>query len=482
LSLPRLISGTVQLLTGYGAVQLLGLARNFLVARLLTPEDFGVAATFAVTLSILEMAADLGMDKFLTQSAHGDDPRLQATVHAMTLARSVLVAGALVLAAGPVSQLFGVPQAWPAYACLGFAPLLRGLMHSDIKRVQRHFAFRQDAAAMVAAQIAALAVAVPLALILQNYWAMLWGVLAHAATQTIASHRLAERPYRVGFDPTYARAAFAFGWPLTLNGALLATTAQGDRAIVGALVGLAALGVYAVAALVVQSITGTLTAVMNSVALPWIAAAQGNLAEARRRHGLAGAAWGLALAPVFPPLIVLGDDAVALLFGEAYRPTPLLMALVAAAGLLRFWRGWLSTAAVAFGRTRVILAGNVGLLGGLALGVPAATASLGVEGVAGAMVCGEIAALTATALGCRLTGLTGLLQRARPMAFQFLGAAILTNLTASGSLGLAGDTATAAAGGALLMTTTAIATRSGREIAAGGWRRFRARQQPSPAE
>jgi O-antigen/teichoic acid export membrane protein len=482
LSLPRLVSGTVQLLTGYGAVQLLGLARNFLVARLLTPEDFGIAATFAVTLSVLEMAADLGMDKFLTQSAQGDDPRLQATLHAMTLARSVLVAGALMLSAGPVSQLFGVPQAWPAYACLGLAPLLRGIAHSDLKRLQRHYAFRRDAAAMVAAQSAALVVAVPLALILQSYWAMLWGVLAHAAVQAIASHRLAERPYRVAFDITHARGAFAFGWPLTFNGALLVTTAQGDRAIVGALVGLPALGVYAVAALVVQSITGTVTAVMNSVALPWIAAAQADPPEARRRHGLAGAAWGLALAPVFPPLMLLGDDTVALLFGEPYRPTPLLMALVAAAGLLRFWRGWLSTAAVAFGRTRVILAGNLGLLGGLALGVPAATAGLGVEGVAGAMVTGEVAALLAIAIGYGLTGLMPFLERARPMAAHLLVAAAVTGVAANGSPGLAADVAAATGAAALLVTATSGATKSGREIVTAGWRRFRTRPHASLAE
>ena len=41
--------------------------RNIVVARVLSVEEFGIAATFAMTLSIVEMSSQLALDKYLIQ-------------------------------------------------------------------------------------------------------------------------------------------------------------------------------------------------------------------------------------------------------------------------------------------------------------------------------------------------------------------------------------------------------------------------------
>lgn len=80
----KMVRGGIQLLGGHAAVQFLSLARNFCIARLVSPEDFGVAATFALTLSMLEAIGDLSFNKLLIQDPEGEDPTLQAVLQSLT--------------------------------------------------------------------------------------------------------------------------------------------------------------------------------------------------------------------------------------------------------------------------------------------------------------------------------------------------------------------------------------------------------------
>ena len=66
----------------------------------------------------------------------------------------------------------------------------------------------------------------------------------------VATRLFATTPYRWRFrTPLFAR-AFYFGYPLTFNGLGLAVSAQADRFLVGAMLGLPALGIYSVLMLV----------------------------------------------------------------------------------------------------------------------------------------------------------------------------------------------------------------------------------------
>jgi O-antigen/teichoic acid export membrane protein len=392
----RLLRGAAQLAMGHGAAQLLGLARNFAVARLLGPEDFGVAATFAATIAIVEATTDVGLDKYLVQTARGEDAALQRTIHGLAAARGLVTALAVFLLADPIASLFGAPETADGFRWLALAPLMRGFAHTDVKRLQRGLSFKREAAVMAAAQAAALAVAVGLALALHSWWAMLWGVLAHAAVQTAMTHRLAERPYRLGLAPAELQGALAFGWPLTLNGLILVLAAQGDRMVVGAALGMAELGVYAAVVILTTAIVSTAMQVIAGATLPWLSAVQSDRTALLARHRSLGAGWALTGAVLFPALILLGDDTVALVFGAAFRPPPGLVAAVALAALMRMLRGWPSGTALALGDARIVLIGNAIRPVGLLLAWVAAELGFSATAVALAMALGEAAALAAT--------------------------------------------------------------------------------------
>ena len=66
------------------------LIRNIIIARMISVEDFGIAATFAMTMSLIEMASNLASIGCSCRSPDGDAPPMLATAHAFQVFRGVL--------------------------------------------------------------------------------------------------------------------------------------------------------------------------------------------------------------------------------------------------------------------------------------------------------------------------------------------------------------------------------------------------------
>ena len=195
---PSFLRGASTLMAGNAGVQILGLLCNLLIARLVAPEDFGVAATFAALLSILDGISDMAWDKLIIQAKDGDDASLMASVHSLNLLRGLLLAIALFFNAEYLANLFGVPEAENAFAWLALVPLVRGLSHMDPKRFQRDMSFGPEINVSLGSHLLGLIVAVITALWLGDYRAMLWGLVAQALGQAVITQVLAERRYQVG--------------------------------------------------------------------------------------------------------------------------------------------------------------------------------------------------------------------------------------------------------------------------------------------
>src|SRR5262249_16745115 len=80
----------------------------------------------------------------------------------------------------------------------------------------------------------------------KSHFAFVAYLFVQAIVYMLASHVLASNHYSVKIKTPFLRKGFAFGFPLMINGAGLAIAAQGDRLMVGLLLGLPFLGQYAV--------------------------------------------------------------------------------------------------------------------------------------------------------------------------------------------------------------------------------------------
>lgn len=369
------------------------LTRYVILARLLGPEELGLAAMVILTAQFFESISDTGSDRFLIQDKDGDSPSLQGLTHLVLAVRGALIAGALILSAGLLSGLYGEPSLQVSLVALGVAPLLGGLIHLDLRRVQRHADFRPESLAMIVSECASLAATAIAAALTRDHMAIIYGLIVRAACLVVVSHVTATRPYRWGFDKIEGRRFATFAMPLALNGLLLFLGQQGDRLIVGSGLGAEALGHYSAVLLLAYYPLQMLARFVSGLFLPQIAEARiepAAFVAARERLSSNTILLGLAATTGFA---IVGPIATVVLYGGEFAQPYQIVALLGVLQAVRFIRIWPTTVALGVGRSSIVMLNNLARLVAMPLGAVAVVYSKSLEAIIGSFIVGETLAL-----------------------------------------------------------------------------------------
>lgn len=379
------VKGGLKLGFGQVVAQVCSFIRSIILARLISPANFGIAATFAMTFSLLEMLSNLSADKLLIQSKEGNNPDLQSTAHLLDVMRGAANAAIIFALAIPIARLFGIRQAAWAFECLALVPLIRGFAHSDFNRLQREMQFGPSVTMDISTNVVATLAAFPLGWWLRDYSAMLWLLILQAVAYTVGSRIVAKRSYSLSWHPEYIQKMAAFGWPLLINGVLMFGIFEGDRLVIGAshrlflhsIFTLSDLGVYSVAFSLTMAPTMFVANVCSSLFLPLLSQVQGSATQFNRRYSACSEMIALLAAGISIPFIIAGGKCIVLIYGPKYEAAGAVIGWLAAMWALRMIRVTPTLAAMALGDTTNAMISNAvrstalaGILCAAALGKP----------------------------------------------------------------------------------------------------------------
>ena len=341
--------------------------RNLVLARMLTPADFGLGSTFITTYLLFLMISSFSTNQYIVQSDSGDDESLQNSVHTVELLRGVFSSLAIYFTAGWIATLFGVPEAKWAFQALALIPLMLGLVHTDIYRFQRTMKFSPSIFTAVASDLASLLTAYPAALYYGNYTACLVSLLIKIASYFILSHLQSERKFRLGFSPAHMKSLWFFGWPLLLNGGLIFLTVQGDKMIVGSgkqlfessIFTLADLGAFSVAFSFTWIPTLMVIKVITKVILPYLAQVKENPRSLSLRLLSFFPFVGIYSIGISVVFILGGGVIISVFCGEEYLVDNYLIIWLAAANSVRVFRSLTGLCLLSIGDTKNYLNCNI---------------------------------------------------------------------------------------------------------------------------
>lgn len=348
------------ILSGNAFASLLLLARNLIVARLIPVADYGIAATFAVIMAVVEMMSTLGLQQQIIQAKEGDDPHFQAALQGFQLLRGVIAGVALFAIAGPVAQFMGIPEVIWAYQLLAVVPVLNALIHFDIHRLNRSMVFGPMILTGAIPALVSLLVVWPLAAWLGDYRVMLFSILLQAALGAVTSHLVATRPYRAVLDRQIMGRSLRFGWPILVNGLLMFLVFNGDKAIVGRELGMETLAIFAMGVTLTLTPTLVLAKSTASLFLPQLSeAGLGASGEFNHRAVVTLQAVLAMSLLVVCGTILLGPPFVHLLLGEKYADLLPLLGWFAIMQALRVFKVGPAIVALATGHTTNPMIANI---------------------------------------------------------------------------------------------------------------------------
>src|SRR5690554_1654660 len=94
---------------GYGTAQLLRLASNVILAKLLFPEAFGLMVLVAIFMQGIAMFSDIGILPSIIQNKRGDDPAFLNTAWTIQVIRGVLIWIVACIGAYPYALIYNEP-------------------------------------------------------------------------------------------------------------------------------------------------------------------------------------------------------------------------------------------------------------------------------------------------------------------------------------------------------------------------------------
>lgn len=372
--------------------------RNVLLARLLGPDQFGIAATLLLLILIADVISETGADRFLIQSRGGDREEVQKTVQTVTFLRGLFQALAMIAMAVPLSWLFNTEGAATGYMWLALYPLFIGLIHLDTKRFQREGRYGPESFTTICGDVVSLAVGAACAWWLRDFRAALIGLVARAAIMAIVSHLLAERRFGFGRDPDVLRDIAGFGWPLFFTAIANFLGLQGDRGLVTSLFGPRQLGIYSAAAMLVTAPVSVLSSSFTRVGLARLARLQGDLAAFDREYfHFTAIVFGCAAVGV-AGFASFGHIVGVLLFGKAFDSPALLYAALGGVQALRLLRIWPTCGSFALGRTHDLMIASFARLTSMPIAVALFYLQGGLISLVVGLLVGETISVTAALL------------------------------------------------------------------------------------
>lgn len=363
----KLTAGGSSLAVTYLASELCGLLRIALFAHVLAPASMGIVVILGTWLRFIEMVTDLSLDRYLMRAPDGASRNVQQAAHGAALIRGVLGTAVMLASVFPLLAIYNISEELPAFAVVALVPLLRGFTHLDYRLHNRLMRFGSTIAIEVVSALAGLAAALSI-FAMPGVEAFAAVLVAQAAMAVLLSHLLARRRYRIGYHAPIQARLWQSGWPLAANALLLYAVFQGEKLLIGGILGLEILGSYAIAAqiaLLPVLIAGRLS---NGLALPLLSRVDAKTSRGMQMRDdvmLFFLAAGLLFWLGF---ILLATPVIGLLFGADYVQHAAVMSWIAAAAALRLQKTGPVTWLLASGRSRDILSGNTARLAGIAIG------------------------------------------------------------------------------------------------------------------
>ena len=330
----------------------LALARIVVLARLLSPNDFGLMGIALLTISILETFSQTGFRAALVQKKEDIEAYLD-TAWTVSVIRGVILFFMLFLITPHTAHFFDAPSATPIIRLIGLSILLRGFTNIGVVYFQKEFEFNRELFYQLGGDLAELAVTVPLAFILRSVWALVFGALAGGFVSLIMSYVL--HPYRpsIRFEREKFEDLFNFGKWILCSYVLTFLLVQGDDIFVGKLLGVTALGFYQMAYSISNLPATEITEGISRVTFPAYSKLQDNLPRLREAYLRVLHLTTFLSFPVAGMIFILAPHVTEIFLGEKWMPMVPAMQALALFGLLRSIEATAENLLVGVGKPRI---------------------------------------------------------------------------------------------------------------------------------
>lgn len=384
--------------------RVLDLIALVILARILTPEDFGLVAIAASILLIANSVTEVPVYDVLVQRPSISDPDLE-TAFTLTFLRGVGVWLLIVALSWPLASFYTDARLIPILWVVALAPLFQGLASPAMVHFQRDIKFGPHAKAELIGKVAGVCLSLLVAVLTGSYWALVAGMVATHAVTTLCTHIMA--PWRPGLRLAGAAAILGFAGWVTLSRILWTINMQADRLLVGRVLGKTSLGHYAMASDIASLATYAVAGPVMRPVFSGYARIKEDIDRLRRAYLKSQQALIMVILPFGIGLAVVAEPLIGLLLGAGWEPVVPVIQWLAPVIALQMMSVPVQALALAVGQPKAVALREAY---GIAIRLPATLIAALYGGLIGAAIARALTGLIVIAMNLaiarRLIGLS----------------------------------------------------------------------------
>ncbi|KFI22375.1 hypothetical protein HW44_09930 [Nitrosococcus oceani] len=243
----------------------IGFLNIIILARLLTPADFGIVAMASLFMGFLTMFTELGISSLIIRKPDTSREFFD-TGWTLKLLQGLLIAVLLVLATPIAVYYFNEPRLASVIYVLALAAVIEGAENIGLTLIRKRLDFAKDFQFIMYKRLFTLGLTLILAFALKSYWAPVIGMVAGNLFGVFISYRLDS--YRPRLKLQRVMEFLVFGKRIILYNIARYWNDRVDIFVVGGLASASGVGVYNVASELSRSTINELVMPIGRALLP----------------------------------------------------------------------------------------------------------------------------------------------------------------------------------------------------------------------
>lgn len=312
----------------------LGIVRIGVLARVLSPSQFGVFAVGTLVLGFLEIATGTGVNVFLIQEK-GKFEKYLSSAWVVSILRGILMALVIFLASPFLASFFGAPQAREILVLISIVPLIRGFINPSVVKFQKDLEFNKEFYKETFLFLVETVAAITLGVIIESENAFVYAMMISSLCEVVLSFTFIKPKPTIKIDFSQVKEIVDRGKWVTGASIFDYLFHHLDDMVVGRVLGTASLGLYQQAYKVSSLPVSETAEVFNKVTFPVYT----NIAEDKARLKQAYLSTTLIillLAVPFGILIMLFSREVILItLGDKWLEAEKVLRVLAVYGVLK---------------------------------------------------------------------------------------------------------------------------------------------------
>ena len=330
----KTVKGIIWNGVGKFVIQGLQLVISIVLARILTPADFGIIGIALIFIGLITLVNEMGVAAAVVQKLEIDSRDI-GTMFITSVAVGLVLAILLAISSKPISIFFNTPVLSPILRVLSLTFIIGSFGVIQKALLNRKLDFKKIALGETGGILAYGAVAITLAVIGYGVWSIVWGTLANSIMATLLFGFMSHWKPVLLFDYKKFRETVHFGANVFGTNVINYLRMNLASFITGRYLGNADLGYFSLANTLSSMTVGRISYIVGRVMFPALSKIQDDTERFKNYYLKTIRTISIISFPLLMGLFVLAKPIVLVVDGEKWGMAIVPLQILAVVGLFR---------------------------------------------------------------------------------------------------------------------------------------------------